>query len=48
MAVYVNIKGTNSSRKSTKIDCLLKYLLYKGAIEEINEIKKTKLDLDEW
>ena len=34
MAVYVNIKGTNASRKSTKIDCLLKYLLHKGAIEE--------------
>ena len=34
MAVYVNVKGTNASRKSTKIDCLLKYLLHKGAIEE--------------
>lgn len=34
MAVYVNIKGSNASRKSTKIDCLLKYLLHKGAIEE--------------
>lgn len=34
MAVYVNVKGTNASRKSTKIDCLLKYLLHKGATEE--------------
>lgn len=34
MVVYVNIKGSNASRKSTKIDCLLKYLLHKGAIEE--------------
>ena len=34
MAVYVNVKGTNASRKSTKIDCLLKYLLHKGDIEE--------------
>ena len=34
MAIYVNIKGSNASRKSTKIDCLLKYLLHKGAIEE--------------
>ena len=37
MAVYVNIKGSNASRKSTKIDCLLKYLLSKGASEEIVE-----------
>lgn len=34
MAIYVNIKGSNASRKSTKIDCLLKYILSKGAVEE--------------
>lgn len=37
MSVYVNIKGSNASRKSTKIDCLLKYLLSKGASEEVVE-----------
>ena len=37
MATYVNIKGPNASRKSTKLDCLLKYLLSKGATEEIVE-----------
>lgn len=37
MATYVNIKGPNASRKSTKIDCLLKYMLSKGATEEIVE-----------
>ena len=37
MATYVNIKGPNASRKSTKLDCLLKYLLSKGATEEVVE-----------
>ena len=37
MATYVNIKGSNASRKSTKLDCLMKYLLSKGATEETVE-----------
>lgn len=37
MATYVNIKGPNASRKSTKLDCLMKYLLSKGATEEAVE-----------